>query len=488
MAKTKSEVPLYEALSHYAQEVLSPFHAPGHMMGRGTCGEIQEIISSKGLKLDVSQILGLDDIHYSDGCTGEAQRLAAEYFGSDKTYFLINGSTCGNQAMFMAALSPGDKVILPRALHSSIQAGLILSGAHPVYAKCPYDGLMGVSLSAEVGEFERLQREEPQVKAWAVTSVTAYGSCADVESLSNKAHANDLPLLVDEAWGPHFGSAPGLPPSAIKEGADIVVHSAHKLLPSALSQGAFLHLCSKRIGVERLTSALHMLQSTSPSYLLLLSLDLARRDLEMQGQKFWERSLEKADYLRGYISDLPGFKVMGKGRSHDYDRTRLVINGLDLGLSGIGLESTLRYRFGIQCEMSDLANVVLLINDSHNEEDLTRLCKALKEISSEPHDWIAKENVKLPFQLLDKLALPDFPEIVMTPREAYFAPKRRVSWSKAVGEVCGELITPYPPGMALLCPGEKIGKEHREYLQKLHKMGILIDGLSDPYLESVYIL
>lgn len=460
---------------------------PGHMLGRGACPELKDLMGEKALQADITQVLDMDDIHRPQSFTKAAQELAAECFGAEQTWFLINGSTCGNQAMLMASLQPGEEVILPRCAHRSLQAGLIFSGAVPRYAASPYDRDGGVNLAVEAEELERLQKLHPRVKVWAVTAATPYGACADMKKICDRAHSCGAAVLADEAWGPHFGACEGLPLSAMAQGADCAVQSAHKLL-GALSQASLLHYQGGRVDRGRLHLALRMLQSTSPSYLLLASLDLARRQLALEGQELWSKALERAMDLRAFVSGLPGFRVMEKGRAYDYDLTRVVISALDLGIDGVQLERILRYRFKVQPEMSDMRNVVLVVTPSQTEEDLRRLKAALQEISASPYDWIAKEGVKMPLKLVEELGFPGFPEMVLSPREAFFTQTLSVPWKEAIGKVCGELITPYPPGIPLICPGERIEAGHFAYLQELNRVGIPIDGLQDRNFEKVKIL
>ena len=483
----QEETPLYSALCKYIDEHNVPFHMPGHMQGRGASAGLLNLMGERALAADITQVLDMDDIHRPSNYTKRAQELAAECFGAEHTWFLINGSTCGNQAMFLAVLNEGDEVIVPRCAHRSLQAGLIFSGARPHYVFSPYDAETGVSLAVEKSELERLQREYPRTKAWAITSITPYGACANVADIAIVAHQHSLPLLVDEAWGPHFGLHPGLPQSALHQGADCVVQSAHKLL-AALSQASLLHVRGNLVDRGRLHLALRMLESTSPSYLLLASLDLARRQAALDGESLWGRALEHAEEVRSFIRNLPGLSLMEQGAAFDYDKTRVVISAVELGMDGVELERTLRYRFNIQPEMSDMRNVVLVITPSQSGEDINRLKEALKEIASAPHGWISQEGIKGSLREVSKLEFPGFPEQILSPRQAYFSCSKAVPWKRAVGEICAELITPYPPGIPLICPGERIGCEHYEYLQALNKMGIPIDGLSDETLEYVKII
>lgn len=483
----QQEAPLYDALCTYVEEKNVPFHMPGHSQGQAAATDLTKLMGSQALAADITQVLDMDDIHRPYNYTKKAQELAAECFGAKKTWFLVNGSTCGNQAMLLAALEPGQEVIVPRCAHRSLQAGLVFSGAIPRYAVSPYDRETGVSLAVECAEMERLQSKYPNVKAWAVTGATPYGACADIAAIGNKAHAYNLPLLVDEAWGPHFGFHPNLPKSAISLGADCVVQSAHKLL-AALSQASLLHCQGNRLDYERINLALRMLQSTSPSYLLLASLDIARRQLALHGRENWQKALDSAERIRNFVRHTEGLRLMEQGKAFDYDRTRVVISALDLGIDGVELERTLRYRFQIQPEMSDMRNIVLVITPGHTSSDLDKLEKALTEIAASPHGWVSSEGVKAPLRKAAALDFPGFPEQLISPRQAYFSASKYVSWEQALGEVCAELITPYPPGIPLICPGERIERDHWEYLKALNAVGIPIDGLSDLSLEKVKVI
>lgn len=482
----QERAPLYEALEAYRAEANTPFHMPGHMQGRGAAPQLRQLMGKRALACDITQVLDMDDIHRPASYTKEAQELAAQYFGARQTWFLVNGSTCGNQAALLAALRPSGEVILPRCAHRSLQAGLILSGAYPIYASSPYDQEAGVSLPVELEELERLDKLHPQALAWAVTSVTPYGACAQMEGICQAAQSHGVPLLVDEAWGPHFGVIPQLPPSALEFGADCVVQSCHKLL-GALSQGSMLHWQGEKLAPERLNLALRMLQSTSPSYLILVSLDLARRQLALDGERDWLRTWKLALELRQWLNRQPGFRLLERGSAWDYDPTRIVISALPLGIDGVELERTLRYRFQIQAEMSDLANVVLVLTPAHGEREIELLQKALSTIASEPHGWISREGAAAPLRRVAQMGFPGFPQLLLTPRQAYFSPTRSLPWEEAFGLPCAELITPYPPGIPLICPGERLEREHWLYLRELQRVGIPLDGLSDPHLERVLV-
>lgn len=493
-AEEQRKAPLYEQVMAYINEETVPFHMPGHMMGRAGDEALLGLMGRQAMQADITQVLEMDDIHRPYNGTSEAQRLAAQAYGAKQTWFLVNGSTCGNMAMIMACANPGEEIIVPRSSHRSVYAGLVMSGAKPVYARTPYDEVMMVNHCVEPEEVERLLALHSQVKACLITGVTPYGACANSQAIAALLHKKKLPLLVDEAWGPHLRFADGLPISALQQGADLVVQSAHKLL-TALSQASFLHLQGELVSAQRVSQILRMTQTTSPSYLLMISLDLARRQAALYGQSDWQRALDNADRLRAYIEKLPGLKVYGPGRSFAYDRTRLVVSAAPLGWGGLTLERYLRYRLKIQPEMSDGCNVVFVITPAHTQDDIAALEQAMLEISGYGQRLESDGFARRPFLgsdaeslKLKNMKMPDFPEMVLTPREAFYSECRRLPYQDTVGKICGELVTPYPPGIPLLCPGERITSEHLDYIKAVYDYGLPLEGLSDASLQTLRII
>ncbi len=450
---------------------------PGHMAGRGAPADLKDLMGELALAADTTQVLDLDDIHRPLTALKEAQELAAQAWGARRTWFLVNGSSCGNLAMILACVGPEQEILVPRTAHRSVHGGLVLSGARPVYLQTPFDPEMGVHHAVEVATVARALEAHPQARALFFTSPTPYGAAADVQGLVALGQAREIPVLVDEAWGPHLAFHPDLPASALAAGADLVVHSAHKLL-GALSQASMLHQGGERIPTARVEMALRMLQSTSPNCLLVASLDSARRQGALHGRQDWQRALDLADRARQALEPVPGLRCLGPDRVASYDRTRLVVSVVDSGYTGVEVERILRDRDHIQVEMSDLRNVVALVTPAHTEADLDRLVAALGRL---PHR-------NTPARVPSAGQMPPAPLQAVTPREAFLAEVIVVPLAQAAGRVCAEFLTPYPPGIPLLCPGEVFTAEHVDYLETALAAGLPLEGPADPSLETVRVL
>jgi len=450
---------------------------PGHMQGRGAPEDLRALMGVLALAADTTQVLDLDDIHRPRTALKSAQDLAAQAWGADRTWFLVNGSSCGNMAMILATVGPGQEILVPRAAHRSVHGALVLSGARPVYLESPWDDEMGVHHPVEPEALARTLDAHPAARAVFFTSVTPYGAAALVEDLVDLGRERDLPVLVDEAWGPHLAFHPDLPHSALEAGADLVVHSVHKLL-SALSQASMLHQSGQRIEPARVEVALRMLQSTSPNCLLVASLDSARRQVALQGRRDWQHALDLSDAAREALARVPGLRCAGPERCARYDRTRLVVSALDLGYTGVDLERLLRDREGIQVEMSDVRNIVVMVTPGHQSQDLERLVTALGRLPRRAG----------PARIPDLTATFPTPEQAMTPREAFYASTCVVPISQAPGRICAEFLTPYPPGIPLLCPGEVFCAGHVDHLARALAAGIPLEGPADPTLQTVRVV
>ncbi len=450
---------------------------PGHMLGRGAPQDLKALMGEVALAADTTQVLDLDDIHRPLTALKAAQELAARAWGAERTWFLVNGSSCGNLAMLLATVGPGEEILVPRSAHRSVHGGLVLSGARPVYLETPFDPDMSVHHAVEAKTVAAALDSHPQARALLFTSPTPYGAAADVQRLVALGRERGIPVLVDEAWGPHLAFHPDLPTSALAAGADLVVHSAHKLL-GALSQASMLHQRGQRVDPVRVEVALRMLQSTSPNCLLVASLDSARRQAALHGREDWQRALDLAEAARGALERLPGLRCLGPGRAPAYDRTRLVVSVVDLGYTGVEVERILRDREGIQVEMSDLRNVVALVTPAHTDVDLQRLVAALGRLP------LREAPARVPWAR----EMPRTPCLALTPREAFHAEVTVVPLDQAPGRICAEFFTPYPPGIPLLCPGEVFTAEHVDYLQAALAAGIPLEGPADPGLQTVRVL
>ncbi|NJL41391.1 MAG: aminotransferase class I/II-fold pyridoxal phosphate-dependent enzyme, partial [Leptolyngbyaceae cyanobacterium SM1_4_3] len=306
----QTELPLVSALAAAANRSDAAFHTPGHKRGQSAPPALLKLLGRSAFRADLPELPELDNLFAPEGAIAQAQLLAADAFGAEQTWFLANGSTCGLEAAILAACNPGDKLILPRNLHQSAIAALILSGAVPVFVLPEYDADWDLAHPPKPEAIAQALRDHPDAKAVLIVSPTYHGVCADVGSIARLTDAANLPLIVDEAHGAHFAFHPDLPAPALAEGADLVVQSTHKTL-SALTQAAMLHVQGKRIDRARLAASLRLVQSTSPNYLLLASLDAARQQMALEGKELLDRTLELSDRARHELGDIPGLRVLG---------------------------------------------------------------------------------------------------------------------------------------------------------------------------------
>jgi len=472
------QAPYFQALADYVRSEVLSFHMPGHQQGRGAPSEFVDLIGHGALASDITQVLGMDDIHRSHSVCLQAQQLAAQAYGSNHTYFLVNGSTCGNHAMLMSCLQEGESVLMPRNAHASVLGALQLSGARAIYYQNPFDAEMGVFHVPTPELIEPLLDLHPQARALFFTSPSYYGAAADVQRLVELAHARGLLVLVDEAWGAHLAFHPDLPASAVSAGADLVVQSSHKLV-SGMSQAAMLHLNGSRVDRARLESVLRLLQTTSPSCLLVASLDTARRQLATQGRELLGKVLNLAEHARQGLRRVGAQDYGRRPGVHDWDDSRLVFSLAHLGFSGFEVERRLRYEHHLQLEMSDSRNLVALVTPGHEEQHIERLVEAVGRLATDkPHQ---------PLNLLPPRPR-SLPESRLTLKQAFLARWESVPWNEAAGRVVVDTVCPYPPGIPWLVPGEVPSEALIEELEAELAAGVTIQGAYDPKLEMVRVV
>lgn len=494
----KKTAPLYEAVAEYAESGCSPWHTPGHKMGRGADARLQKLITPQGLRGEVSLADELDDPFAPDGAIAAAQQAAAGFFGARETVFSVSGTTGAIHMMLLAALSPGDVVLVSRGVHRSVMGGLVLVGAVPVYIDPEYDEEAELVLNVTVAEVEAAVRRYPQAKALLLVSPNYYGIAADLKGIAEILHRAGMLLLVDEAHGAHLSTlgrvkekcrtaGVRLPEPAMKSGADMAAQSTHKLLGS-LTQTSMLHIGTKApadMG-DRVYRAYGITQTTSPDYLLLASLDIARAQLEEQGEEVFERVWEQTAGLREKVNSLPGLSVysLPEGRRRDFsqDALKLSVDVSDLGITGPEAWDYLREHCLMQPELSDARRVLFIISYADDEESLGRLYRALEALSDEYKGKRRKERRILP-------RLPKSPEGVppLNPREAYFSQSAAVDIDRAVGRIAAEAPMFYPPGIPVFYPGEIITAEAVEYLQAGLAAG-LVPHAEDTELKTLRVL
>ena len=462
----------------YSEDGALAFHTPGHKQGLGAHPLLKELITTEGLRQEVSLMEELDDLHDPKSCIKEAQQLAADLWNADKAFFIVNGTTSAVQAMIVSTLNPGDLVLVPRNAHRCVMSGLILSGARPIYLTPEFDSEFEISLNLTVDTIREAIEKYPQAKALIIVSPNYYGIAADLVTIANLLHEHEMLLLVDEAHGAHLKFSDKLPMSAIDAGADLAAQSTHKLLGS-LTQTSMLMLKSNLVDVERVKRTVSLLQTTSPNYLLLASLDIARLQMQESGTELIERAINLSQHLRSEINDMIGLKTFDSVDGFDLDFTKVTINVRDLGITGLEAEKILRYKYKIQCELSDMNNLLFLITFADNIQILNKLIFNLNNLLL---------NNKLTFTSNNFNSHIPHSELILTPREAFYSSSISVNLKESINSICAEEVTFYPPGIPILQPGELITSEIVEYIEANKNIGRRLIGATDTSLNNIKII
>ncbi|KAL7133789.1 hypothetical protein ABFS83_12G163700 [Erythranthe nasuta] len=481
--------PLITALKSSAEQNAARFHFPGHNRGNAAPSSFTDLIGERPFLHDLPELPELDNLFSPEGPILEAQKRAAELFGASETWFLVGGSTCGVQTAIMATCLPGDTLVLPRNCHISAISGMVLSGAVPKYIVPEYhsdwDIAGGITPSqVEAAIEEVVQKEGRNPAAVFIVSPSYHGICSDIRKISQLCRNNKIPLIVDEAHGAHFGFHRHLPTSALAQGADLVVQSTHKVLCS-LTQSSMLHLSGNFIDREKICRCLQTLQSSSPSYLLLASLDAARAQLSENPENIFDEAIRLAVGAKNGIKKIPGISVLDFLDFPNFlgiDPLRVTVGMQGIGLSGFEADDILCRDFGVVPELVGTHSITLAFNLGTKREHVSRLVSGLKYLSETYYS-----NVESAIEVKKVAVFDNDIKMVLSPRDAFFASKRKVVIEESVGEICGELICTYPPGIPVLFPGEFITEEAVEYLLFVKRKGATVTGAADRLLSSVLV-
>lgn len=480
-------------MKEYAGDGALAFHTPGHKQGLGAHRLLRELLTAEGLRQEVSLMEELDDLHQPESCIKAAEELAAELWGAVDTMFMINGTTGAIHAMLLGALSPGDKVLLPRNVHRSVVGGVILAGAVPVYIRPETDSRLGIAMGMSLSEVQAAIAAHPDARALLAVYPTYYGYCCDLQAMAEAVHKAGMLLLVDEAHGAHLRFSHELPSQAIELGADIAAQSTHKLLGS-LTQTSMLHVGSSRVDKSRLRQAAGLLQSTSPNQLLLVSLDIARLQMAEEGRERMGEAVRLSRWLRREINQInglssPGEEICRSGPSSGaaaFDCTKVTVHLAGLAIDGLAAELVLRHQYKVQCELSDPNNLLFIISMADNEGTAAALLAALKGLAAEY--VLTGEGQKAFVPVGNDVGDQPQPVQRINPREAFFAPFCRVKLAEAVGAAVAETVAFYPPGVPLLCPGEEITAEIISYIRRCQSLGMRLSGPADGRLETIRVI
>ncbi|MDR6224861.1 aminotransferase class I/II-fold pyridoxal phosphate-dependent enzyme [Desmospora profundinema] len=484
MTHNQFETPLFTRLKRHAEKNPTPFHIPGHKKGQGMDPEFRDFIGTRPLSIDLINIEPLDDLHHPHGVIREAQELAAQAFGADHTFFSVQGTSGAIMTMVMSVCRPGDKIIVPRNVHKSVLSAIILAGGHPVFVHPEMDEALGIAHGVTRSQVERALSLHPDAKAVLLINPTYYGVAAHLKEIVDTVHAHGIPVLVDEAHGVHTHFHEKLPSSAMQAGADMAATSMHKL-GGSLTQSSVLNLREGRVNPRRVQSIISMLTTTSTSYLLLASLDTARRYLATQGQELAERSLQLAGIARKRINEIPGFhcvgrEILGGEATYDMDETKLIIHLHGLGITGYDAEKWLRLHHNIEVELSDLYNILCLITPGDDESSIDALVQGLTHLSAQFYDPSRKNG--------GPVRIPEIPQLVLSPRDAFYADTVAVPFHQSEGRIIAEFIMIYPPGIPVLLPGERVTWDNIDYIREHKEAGLPVQGPEDPEIQMVRVV
>ena len=480
MKLNQARTPICDALEKLKRDRIVPFDVPGHKRGKGN-QELTDFLGQKCLEIDVNSMKPLDNLCHPISVIKEAEELAADAFGAAYAFFMVGGTTSAVQAMIFATCKKGDKIILPRNVHRSVLNALVLCGAAPAYIDCASDPKLGIAFGSAKADVAKAIKANPDAKAILINNPTYYGICSDINAITKMAHDNGMKLLADEAHGTHFYFGDNMPQNAMAAGADMAAVSMHKS-GGSLTQSSFL-LCGANMNTDYVRQIINLTQTTSGSYLFLSSLDMSRKNLALEGKKIFKYVSELAEYARAEINKIGGYyaysaeMIDGEG-VFDFDRTKLSINTLGIGLAGIEVYDLLRDEYDIQIEFGDIANVLAYISVGDSYKNVEMLISALDVIKSK----YSKSGASL--MRHEILA----PIVRIAPQDAFYAEKRRVSLTETAGKICGEFVMCYPPGIPIAAPGEEITPAIIDYIQYAKAKGCQLTGPEDLDVNHLNVL
>ena len=476
----QGRMPLLEALQNFKSRRIVPFDVPGHKRGRGNLG-LTDFLGEKCLSVDVNSMKMLDNLCHPVSVLKEAEKMAAAAFGAENAFFMVGGTTSAVQAMVLSACKRGDKIILPRNVHRSVINAMILCGAIPIYVNPHINHELGISLGMRLVDVAQAIRDNPEAKAVFVNNPTYYGICSNIKGIAELAHENGMLLLADEAHGTHFYFHADLPQAAMTAGADMAAVSMHKS-GGSLTQSSLL-LIGDRLPSGYINQIVNLTQTTSASYLLMVSLDISRRNLAVEGEAMFSKVINMVDYARDEINALGDYyayssELINGDSVYDFDVTKLSICTTALGLAGIEVYDILRDEYDIQVEFGDMSNILAYVSVGDRPKDIERLVSALAEIK---RNYRKKKSNMVKAEYIS-------PQVMYPPQEAFYSSKHLLPLQESVGHICTEFVMCYPPGIPILAPGELITPEILAYIKYAKKKGCSLTGPEDMNIKYLNVM
>lgn len=470
---------LIDRLKDYSRSDFYPFHMPGHkrQIENGVGAEFPAPFS-----IDITEIDGFDNLHHAEGILRESMEWAASVYGTDKTYYLINGSSCGILSAISGCVVAGGKILVSRNCHKSVYNGIFVNHLESEYIYPQFIDNFGITGGLSANDVDNLLARYPEIQAVLVVSPTYEGIVSDIAAIADAAHRHNVPLIVDEAHGAHFPFSEELPVSALELGADVVIQSVHKTLPS-MTQTALLHVKDGLVDVDMIEQYLHIYQSSSPSYVLMASIERCIEWMDTEGRVRMEEYLAMLKESRKKLKGMKYLKlldrdVIGSGGIHDLDITKIVISTRGTSIDGAKLDEVLRKNYHLEMEMCGPESVVALTSLMDTKEGLDRLTDALIEVDA----GLEAGEVR------DSSVCPVYPKIKLKIAHALSTTGEPVEWKDAAGRVSAEFVYIYPPGIPLIAPGEILEEDLINKIIDYKNKGLSVQGLRDESLKTVRVV
>jgi arginine/lysine/ornithine decarboxylase len=483
----QSRAPVVEAIRAYRDRGHLSFLPPGHKQGRGVDPRVLAAVGRDVFASDIIVMNGLDDRTMSHKVLSEAEQLMAEAVGAEQAFFSTCGSSLSVKSAMLAVAGPGEKLLVSRNAHKSVVAGLIISGVAPVWVHPRWDAEQHFAYPPEPDAVDEACHRDSDVKGMLLITPTDYGTCADIEGTAEICHRHDIPLIVDEAWGAHLPFHTDLPAWAMDAGADLCVTSVHKM-GNGLEQGSVYHLQGDRVSPAVLTARSDLLNTTSPNALIYAGLDGWRRQMVEHGHELLDEALRLARRVRTELAEIPGLRVLGDAdlvgpdRAVDHDPLKIVMDLHELGRAGYQANEWLREHERVDVGLSDHRRMAAQITTADDDWTASRLVAAVRSLVDHIDEVPEAKPIQLPGP--GDLEL----EQVTLPRDAFFGAAEQVPADDAVGRVCAETVSPYPPGVPALLPGERITKTVVEYLRTGLAAGMYIPDAADKNLDTIRVV
>jgi arginine decarboxylase len=481
-----ARTPVLDALQAYHARGDLAFTPPGHKQGRGADLRVAEVIGADVFRSDVLVLNGLDDHRMSGGILAQAEELMADAVGAEHAFFSTCGSSLSVKSAMLATAGPHEKLLVSRNAHKSVVAGIIISGITPVWVRPRWDADQMLAHPPGAEEVERALDDHPDAKGMLLISPTAYGTCGPIAQIAEACHRRDRALIVDEAWGAHLPFHPDLPAWAMNAGADVCVTSVHKM-GAGLEQGSVFHLQGGLVSPSRLKACEDLLGTTSPSVLVYAGMDGWRRQMVERGHELLDHALDQATVIRAAIDELPGLHVLAgefvaEGMAAEYDPLMVVVDVAALATSGYVVGDWLRTHHHVNVGLADHRRIVVQLTHADDERTVGGLLAALRDLVHHAEDLPPAPPILLPNP--DDLSL----ETALEPREAFFGSTEDVPADKAVGRIGAEMLSPYPPGVPVVAPGERLNAAVVDYLRSGAAAGMFIPDAADPHLSTIRVV